>query len=56
LIDNEVTSLGLKFVNKEVYQIEIVVFWVRGYRVLVGRPEGKRPMGRPRRITLRWTS
>jgi hypothetical protein len=27
--------------------------WVRGgvYRVLVGRPEGKRPMGRPRR---RW--
>jgi hypothetical protein len=28
---------------------------VRGvYRVLVGRPEGKRPVGRPR-ITLRWT-
>jgi hypothetical protein len=28
------------------------------YRVLVGRPEGKRPLGRPRRrgrITLRWT-
>jgi hypothetical protein len=27
------------------------------YRVLVGRPEGKRPLGRPRRrwrITLRW--
>jgi hypothetical protein len=28
------------------------------YRVLVGRPEGKRPLGSPRlggRITLRWT-
>jgi len=27
--------------------------WVRrgGYRVLVGKPEGKRPLGRPR---LRW--
>jgi hypothetical protein len=28
------------------------------YRVLVGRPESKRPLGRPRRsgrITLRWT-
>jgi hypothetical protein len=28
------------------------------YRVLVGRPEGKRPLKRPRRrgrITLRWT-
>jgi hypothetical protein len=28
------------------------------YRVLVGRPEGKRPLGRPRhrwKITLRWT-
>jgi hypothetical protein len=28
------------------------------YRILVGRPEGKRPLGRPRcrgRITLRWT-
>jgi hypothetical protein len=28
------------------------------YRVLVGRPEGKRPLGRPgvvERITLRWT-
>jgi hypothetical protein len=28
------------------------------YRVLVGRPEGKRPLGRPGvggRITLRWT-
>jgi hypothetical protein len=28
------------------------------YRVLVGRPEGKRPLGRPSvggRITLRWT-
>jgi hypothetical protein len=28
------------------------------YRVLVGRPEGKRPLGRPRRMwrkTLRWT-
>jgi hypothetical protein len=28
------------------------------YRVLVGRPEGKRPMGRPRHrwgITLKWT-
>jgi hypothetical protein len=31
------------------------------YRVLIGRPEGKRPLGRPRcrwvggRITLRWT-
>jgi hypothetical protein len=28
------------------------------YRVLVGRPEGKRPLGRPRlggRITLKWT-
>jgi hypothetical protein len=28
------------------------------YKVLVGRPEGKRPLGRPRRrwrITLRWT-
>jgi hypothetical protein len=27
------------------------------YRILVGRPEGKRPLGRPRRrwrITLRW--
>jgi hypothetical protein len=24
------------------------------YRVLVGRPEGKRPLGRPRRIILRW--
>ena len=24
------------------------------YRVLVGKPEGKRPMGRPRRIILRW--
>jgi len=27
------------------------------YRVLVGKPEGKRPLGRPRhrgRITLRW--
>jgi hypothetical protein len=33
---------------------------VRGvYRVLVGRPEGKRPLGRPRRmwgITLSWSS
>jgi hypothetical protein len=29
------------------------------HRVLVGKPEGKRPLGRPRRrgrITLRWTS
>jgi hypothetical protein len=28
------------------------------YRVLVGRPEGKRPLGRPRHMwedTLRWT-
>jgi hypothetical protein len=28
------------------------------YRVLVGKPEGRRPLGRPRRrwmITLRWT-
>jgi hypothetical protein len=28
------------------------------YRLLVGKPEGKRPLGRPRRrwmITLRWT-
>jgi hypothetical protein len=28
------------------------------YRVLIGRPEGKKPLGRPRlsgRITLRWT-
>jgi hypothetical protein len=28
------------------------------YRLLVGRPEGKRPLGRPRRrwgITLKWT-
>jgi hypothetical protein len=28
------------------------------YRILVGRPEGNRPLGRPRlggRITLRWT-
>jgi hypothetical protein len=28
------------------------------YRVLVGKPEGKRPLGRPRRrwgITFRWT-
>ena len=24
------------------------------YRVLVGKPEGKRPPGRPRRIILRW--
>jgi hypothetical protein len=24
------------------------------YRVLVGKPEGKRPLGRPRRIILRW--
>jgi hypothetical protein len=25
------------------------------YRVLVGRPEGKRPLGISGRITLRWT-
>jgi hypothetical protein len=24
------------------------------YRVLVGKPEGKRPLGRPRRIMLGW--
>ena len=24
------------------------------YRVLVGRPKGKRPLGRPRKIILRW--
>ena len=24
------------------------------HRVLVGKPEGKRPLGRPRRIILRW--
>ena len=30
----------------------VCIWWRRGvYRVLVGRPEGKRPLGRPRR---RW--
>jgi hypothetical protein len=24
------------------------------YRILVGRPEGRRPLGRPRRIILKW--
>jgi hypothetical protein len=29
----------------------------KGYKVLVGKPEGKRPLGRPRRrwIGLQWT-
>jgi hypothetical protein len=30
---------------------------MNGYRILVGKPEGKRPLGRPRvggRIILRW--
>jgi hypothetical protein len=32
-------------------------FYIHIYRVLVGKPEGKRPLGRPRRrweIILRW--
>jgi hypothetical protein len=24
------------------------------YKVLVGKPEGKRPLGRPRRVVGRW--
>jgi hypothetical protein len=25
------------------------------YRVLVGKPDGKRPLGRPRRMESKWT-
>jgi hypothetical protein len=31
------------------------VGYINVYGVLVGKPEGKRPLGRPWRIILKWT-
>jgi hypothetical protein len=42
-----------------VWRVALMEAKRNAYRILVGKPEGKRPLGRPRRrgrINLKWTS